>query len=285
MDMDQHKDRERDLDKDPDPDRMWAATRLTEAAVTQLFQGASTPVDASRGQQIGQIVAELYSAIYTGEDVQGKQDARPSLAERMANAPARSPILPRPSRIDQSGPTARPIAGSAAPAVGKNAGPAAGGPNLPLSTQHESAEKAPGHQPGVGPSDVQDRTEAPAGIPEIGPSSGAPYDNSQDSLQSLLSEIGADAPQEEAPEARKFPPPEPLFPPAEPQAESLESQLASIASQGPMEPEIPSSPTLAPAPPPNRTSPKAPSPAPVNSGVVILEASDKRRSKWQFWKR
>ena len=283
MDRDQRKGRERDLDKDPD--RMWAATRLTEAAVTQLFQGASTPVDASRGQQIGQIVAELYSAIYTGEDVQSKQDARPSLAERMANAPARSPILPRPSRIDQSVPTARPIAGSAAPAVGKNAGPAAGGPNLPLSTQHESAEEAPGHQTGVGPSDVQGGTKAPAEIPEIGSSAGAPYDNSQDSLQSLLSEIGADAPEEEAPEERRLPPPEPLFHPADIQAKSLESQLASIASQGPMEPEMPSSPTFAPTPPPNSASPKAPSPAPMNSGVVVLEASDKRRPKWQFWKR
>ncbi len=283
MDRDQRKDRERDLDKDPD--RMWAATRLTEAAVTQLFQGASTPVDTSRGQQIGQIVAELYSAIYTGEDVQSKQDARPSLAERTANAPARSPILPRPSRIDQSGPTARPIAGSAAPAVGKNAGPAAGGPNLPLSTQHESAEEAPGHQSGVGPSGVQDRTEAPAEIPEIGSSSGAPYDNSRDSLQSLLSEIGADAPEEEAPEERRSPPPEPLFHPADLQAKSLESQLASIASQGPMEPEMPSSPTFAPTPPPNRTSPRTPSPAPGNSGVVVLETSEKRGSKWQFWKR
>lgn len=285
MDRDQRKDRERGLDKDPDPDRMWAATRLTEAAVTQLFQGASTPGDARRGQQIGQIVAELYSAIYTGEDVQIKQDARPSLAKRMANAPARSPILPRPSRIDQSGPTARPIAGSAAPAVGKNARPAAGGPNLPLSTQHESAEEAPGHQAGVGPSDVQDRTEALAEIPEIGSSSGAPYDNSQDSLQSLLSEIGADAPEEEAPEERRLPPPEPLFHPEDLQAKSLESQLASIASQGPMEPEMPSSPTLAPTPLPNSASPRAPSPAPVNSGVVVLETSDKPRSKWRFWKR
>ncbi len=283
MDRDQRKGRERDLDKDPD--RMWAATRLTEAAVTQLFQGASTPVDASRGHQIGQIVAELYSAIYTGEDVQSKQDARPSLAERMANAPARSPILPRPSRIDQSGPTARPIAGSSAPAVGKNAGPAAGEPNLPLSTQHGSAEEAPGHQAGAGPSDVQGRTKAPAEIPEIGSSSGAPYDNSQDSLQSLLSEIGADAPEEEAPEERRLPPPEPLFHPADLQAKSLESQLASIASQGPMEPEMPSSPTFAQTPPPNRTSPRTPSPASVNSGVVVLETSEKRRSKWQFWKR
>lgn len=283
MDRDQRKEWERDLDKDPD--RMWAATRLTEAAVTQLFQGASTPVDASRGQQIGQIVAELYSAIYTGEDVQSKKDARPSLAERMANAPARSPILPRPSRIDQSGPTARPIAGSAASAVGKNAGPAAGGPIHPLSTQRESAEEAPGRQAGVAPSGVQDRTEAPAEIPEIGSSSGAPYNNSQDSLQSLLSEIGADAPEEEAPEERKLPPPEPQFNPVEIQAESLESQLASIASQVPMEPEMPSSPAFALTPLPNSASPKAPSPAPVNSGVVVLETAEKRRSKWQFWKR
>ena len=281
MDRDQRKDRERDQD----PDRMWAATRLTEAAVTQLFQGASTPVDAGRGQQIGQIVAELYSAIYTGEDVQSKLDARPSLAERMANTPARSPILPRPSRVDHSGPNAGPIAGSAAPAVGKNAGPAAGGPSLPLSTQQESTKEAPGHQSRVGSSGVQNRTEAPAEIPVIGSSSGAPHDNSKNSLQSLLSEIGADAPQEEAPEERRLPPPEPLFNPSELEAESLESQLASIASQGPIEPEMPSTPTFAPTPMPNSISPRAPSPAPGNSGVVVLDTSEKRRPKWQFWKR
>ena len=55
MDRDEDKDQERDQEQD----RLWAATRLTEAAVTQLFQGASTPVDVIRGQQIGRIVAEL----------------------------------------------------------------------------------------------------------------------------------------------------------------------------------------------------------------------------------
>ena len=44
-------DRDQNQERDPDQDRMWAATRLTEAAVTQLFQGASTrsmPAEDSR---------------------------------------------------------------------------------------------------------------------------------------------------------------------------------------------------------------------------------------------
>jgi len=296
MDRDEDKDQERDQEQD----RLWAATRLTEAAVTQLFQGASTPVDPNRGQQIGQIVAGLYSAIYTGEDVQSKLDARPSLAKRMANVPPRSPVLPRPTMVGQSGPAARPVAGPARPpagkgavgkgavgkgAVGKGAGPAAGGVNLPQSIQNESAEEAPMHQAGVGPPEVQDRTEASVEISEIGPPLGAPPESSQDSLQSLLSEIVDDAPQEEVPEERVAPPPESLFNPRKVQEESLEAQLASIASQGPMEPEIPPPPPVAPTPLPNLTSPKAPSPAPANSAVVVLEAPDKRQAKWRFWKR
>ena len=47
-------------------DHLWAAVKITEAAVTQLFNGASTPNEARRGQQIGEIVAELYTAIYGG---------------------------------------------------------------------------------------------------------------------------------------------------------------------------------------------------------------------------
>ena len=47
-------------------DHLWAAVKITEAAVTQLFNGASTPNEVKRGQQIGEIVAELYTAIYAG---------------------------------------------------------------------------------------------------------------------------------------------------------------------------------------------------------------------------
>ena len=47
-------------------DHLWAAVKITEAAVTQLFNGASTPNEVRRGQQIGEIVAELYTAIYAG---------------------------------------------------------------------------------------------------------------------------------------------------------------------------------------------------------------------------
>ena len=47
-------------------DHMQAAVKLTEAAVTQLFSGASTPNEVRRRQQIGEIVAELYNAIYAG---------------------------------------------------------------------------------------------------------------------------------------------------------------------------------------------------------------------------
>ena len=47
-------------------DQLWAAVKITEAAVTQLFNGASTPNEVRRGQQIGEIVAELYTAIYAG---------------------------------------------------------------------------------------------------------------------------------------------------------------------------------------------------------------------------
>ncbi len=269
---------DRDQDQEWDQDRMWAATRLTEAAVTQLFQGASTPVDVNRGQQIGQIVAELYSTIYTGKDVQSTPDARPSLAKRVANTPARSPILPRPTRGGRSGPTPRPIAGSAAPAVGKDAV----GPNLPLSIQIGSAQEAPGQRAKLVPAEVEDGTATPEDIPGMGPSLGTQPEKSPDSLQSLLSEIGTDAPQEEAPEEQRLPPPEPQLYPGKPQAASLESQLASIAAQGPMEPEISPTPSNSQ---PNSTIPRAPSPAPINSGVVVLEASEKRPSKWQFWKR
>ena len=45
-------------------DHLWAAGKVTEAAVTQLFNGASTPNAIRRGQQIGEIVVELYIAIY-----------------------------------------------------------------------------------------------------------------------------------------------------------------------------------------------------------------------------
>ena len=34
-------------------DQLWAAVKITEAAVTQLFNGASTPNEVRRGQQIG----------------------------------------------------------------------------------------------------------------------------------------------------------------------------------------------------------------------------------------
>ena len=286
-------DRDQDQERDKEQDRMWAATRLTEAAVSQLFQGASTPMDVSRGQQIGQIVAELYSTIYTGKDVQSTLDVRPSLSERMANAPARSPVLPRPTRVGQRGPAPRPIASSIAPAVGKDAGSAAGAGNLPRSIQNESAEEAPRQHSEAGPSDVQERTEPLAGIPEIGPNLGTPPENPENSLQSLLSEIGADAPQEEAPEERRLPPAEPFFHPEKLPPASLESQLASIASQGPLEPEIPPSPQASsfppapsapPAPRPNPVSSRAPSPAPAKSEVVVLETSEKRRPKWKFWK-
>ena len=252
-------DRDQNQERDPDQDRMWAATRLTEAAVTQLFQGASTPIDASRGQQIGQIVAELYSAIYTGKDVQSTLDARPSLAERMAIAPARSRVLPRPTRVGQSGPTPRSLTGSAAPAVGKDAESVADRANLPRSIQNESVQEAPRSQARVRPSDGLDRTVTPASVPEIGPSLGTMPETTQDSLQSLLSEIGADAPREEAEEERMLPPESPVYP-AQLQPESLESQLASIASQGPMEPEIPPSappPTFATTPLPNSISPRS----------------------------
>ena len=47
-------------------DHMQAAVKLTEAAVTQLFSGASTPNEVRRRQQISEIVAELYNAIYAG---------------------------------------------------------------------------------------------------------------------------------------------------------------------------------------------------------------------------
>ena len=47
-------------------DHLWAAVKITEAAVTQLFNGASTPNEVRRGLQIGEIVAELYTAIYAG---------------------------------------------------------------------------------------------------------------------------------------------------------------------------------------------------------------------------
>ena len=280
-------DRDQNQERDPDQDRMWAATRLTEAAVTQLFQGASTPIDASRGQQIGQIVAELYSAIYTGKDVQSTLDVRPSLAERMAIAPARSRVLPRPTRVGQSGPTPRSLTGSAAPAVGKDAESVADRANLPRSIQNESVQEAPRSQARVRPSDGLDRTVTPASVPEIGPSPGTMPETTQDSLQSLLSEIGADAPREEAEEERMLPPESPVYP-AQLQPESLESQLASIASQGPMEPEIPPSappPTFATTPLPNSISPRAPSPAPSDSPMVVLEASEKRRSRWRFWQR
>jgi hypothetical protein len=268
---------DRDQEQTQDRDRMWAATRLTEVAVTQLFQGASTPTDASRGQQIGKIVAELYSAIYSGKDVQRALDAVPSLTDRMANAPAKSPVLPRSNMVGRSGSLARPVAALTAPgdrkdAAGNDAGSPAGGPNLHRSIQQESAQEAPRHQAMADPADVQDRTSAPLGIPEMGQSPGAPPENAPESLQSLLSEIGAEAPQEEAPEERSLPPAEPLFSPERPQAGSLESQLASIASQGPVEPEIPPTPS---SPLPNAAIPRTPTPAPVNSGVVVLEASEK----------
>ena len=47
-------------------DHLWAAVKITEAAVTQLFNGASTPNEVRRGLQIGEIVAELYTAISAG---------------------------------------------------------------------------------------------------------------------------------------------------------------------------------------------------------------------------
>ena len=47
-------------------DHVWAAVKITKAAVTQLFNGASTPNEVRRGQQIGEIIAELYTAIYAG---------------------------------------------------------------------------------------------------------------------------------------------------------------------------------------------------------------------------
>ena len=109
------------------------------------------------------------------------------------------------------------------------------------------------------PSDGLDRTVTPASVPEIGPSLGTMPETTQDSLQSLLSEIGADAPREEAEEERMLPPESPVYP-AQLQPESLESQLASIASQGPMEPEIPPSappPTFATTPLPNSISPRS----------------------------
>ena len=270
-----------DRDKEQEQNRMWAATRLTEAAVTQLFQGASTPTDARRGQQIGQIVAELYSAIYTGEDVQNPADGRPSLTEKLANASARSPVLPRPTRNGQNGPMARPAAVSAGPAVGRAAEPAASGPSLPPSIPEEGTEEIRTHEMGMDLSVVQDRTEASAEISEIAPYPEILPDNSQDSLQSLLSEIAGDEPQAEALEEPLARAPEAQFYPGEFE-ESLESQLATIASEEPMEPETS---TFDPRPLPTTFSPKAPSPPPVDSGVVVLEGSEKRVPWWQFWKR
>ena len=167
-------------------------------------------------------------------------------------------------------------------AAGNTAGSPTRVPNFPRSIQHESTQEPPGHQAMAAPADVQDRTAAPLGIPEIGQSPGAPPEKSPESLQSLLSEIGTEAPQEEAPEERRLPPPEPPFSREKPQAGNLESQLASIASQGPMEPEIPPTPS---SPLPNAAIPKTPTPAAVNSGVVVLEAREKRRPRWKFWKR
>ena len=230
-------DREQEQDQDQDRDRMQAATRLTEAAVTQLFQGASTPIDVSRGQQIGKIVAELYSTIYAGNDVQSTLNARPSLAERIDNAPARSPILPRPTRISQSRPTVRPLSGSAGlgagmDEVGHAALPAVDGANQaqpiqaesvqpqpiqpksiqsqpvqPQSVQNEIAEEASLHPSGVAPIDVPDMDLVPADVAETGPILVTQPENPQDSLQALLSEIdteidteiNAGDPQEEAP--------------------------------------------------------------------------------------
>jgi len=270
-----------DRDKEQEQNRMWAATRLTEAAVTQLFQGASTPTDARRGQQIGQIVAELYSAIYTGEELRSTPDGRPSIAERMANAPARSPLLPRPARIGQNGPMTRPAAGSTPPAGAKAAGPAPSAPSLNPSMPKESGEEIWTQEMGMDLSAVQDTTEAPAEMSEIGLDPNALPVNSEESLQSLLSEISDDEPQVEALEEPLAGAPESPLYSGEFQGESLESQLATIASQEPVELEAS---TFDPRPLPNAASPRAPSPAPVDSGTVVLEASEKRHPWWQFWK-
>ena len=118
--------------------------------------------------------------------------------------------------------------------------------------------------------------------PEIGESSETTLDDSQDSLQSLLSEIREDEPQGVTSEVGMARQPEPLAYQENIQAESLESQLAALASQAPTEPEIyPSD----PSPLPSETISTAPAPTPVNSKVVVLEAQEKRRSKWLFWRR
>ena len=288
------------MDRKKDQDRMWAATRLTEVAVTQLFQGASTPTDAKRGQEIGLVVAELYAAIYAGQDVQEAVDARTSIVERLADVPHRPKpateneprILPRRTSIGPAGSRIQHLGAEPGPGSSESTGPEPAGPSnsgsfptgaLPDGIREEAlTHPQPLSPEALSPFEAQDWTEAPAEVPEIGESSETTLDDSQDSLQSLLSEIREDEPQGVTSEVGMARQPEPLAYQENIQAESLESQLAALASQAPTEPEIyPSD----PSPLPSETISTAPAPTPVNSKVVVLEAQEKRRSKWLFWRR
>ena len=153
---------------------------------------------------------------------------------------------------------------------------------LPGSSQGETENYAPTPTPGVAPFEALAKDEALAEKPENGPSTGALLDNSQDSLQSLLSEIVGDAPQDEAHEEPTKMPMESLAYSQGLKTESLESQLAAIASHGPTEPVIPERPLNSR---PISTSAPGPSPTPIKSGLVVLGTSEKSRAWWQFWKR
>ena len=281
-------DKDQDQEQDQDRERRRAATRLTEAAVTQLFQGASTPMDVARGQQIGLVVAELYSAIHAGQDVQSTLDGRTSLAERLATLPDRTPVLPRPPRVVPSRAGDRPLEMPAVHQVEKgvsgndsvdtDAGPAAAGAIFTQPIRDESAGEAQSHQEGTV-------------IPNVAVSRETQQETPQDSLQSLLSEIGADGPEDEIPNEMVAPQLEPPVYGEKLQAEDLESQLASLASEGPVEPETPAFPASAPAPEftatplPNPASPRTPSTPPFNTAVLEVEVSENRRRWWRFWKR
>ena len=69
--------------------------------MTQLFNGASTPNEVRRGQQIGEIVAELYTAIYAGIVEADYRVGRIAVGESSGqefqpDAPIPEPKLPEP---------------------------------------------------------------------------------------------------------------------------------------------------------------------------------------------